>query len=329
MKRSVPILILLLLSAVRGTCDGVSVIRVSDGKVVVKDSPGLFDTYRDMVLTVDDIGGKVAIIQWGRYKSTIKVLGLADGKCVKHSINIGRENGIDGAEYYDFASGDYIFHDSKGLHFFGKDSKPRELPNPLPRDYRASKIVACEDGFLIRAGNCAGDYRGDVVYRYQRSKGSVKSIYETPEGIRCISGGRYAIISEDIRGAVYSRQIVTIDLNGHVLSKVTAPMLSADSVSIRTNLVYDVGPWETNLCQLQEVRADDGKGLRKIVFPDVPGQITGIDVLDQYAVVDGEQGAYVLNVETKQTLRRLTSGLDWSCLLLMKFKGEVYCVACE
>jgi hypothetical protein len=327
--RTTLLIILLQLSLITsGRCDSVSIIRVSDGKIVGRDSPK--GEYVDWVVGLDETVGKVAVVEWGKYHSTIKVFSMEEGHFKKHSIPIGRYNGLDGADYYDFSSDDFIFHDEGGLRFFGKDSKPRKLSNPLPKDYRAGKIVPCKDGLLIKAGNCAGDYRGSVVYRYLKSDGSIKRIYESIEGVRCIrASGDYAILSEDIKGAAYSRQIVKIDLDGHVLSKMTAPMLSADCVSIRTNLLYDVGPWETNVCQLQEVGAENGMVLRKIEFPDVSGRIGSIDVVDNFAVVGHGQSADVLDVETRKTLRRFTSKLSWSCLLLMKFKNEIYCIVCD
>lgn len=332
MKPSLPILILLLLSAVRGACDGVSVIRVSDGKVVAEDSPGLFDTYRDMILTVDDIGGKVAMIQWGRYKSTIKILGLADGKCAKHSINIGRENGIDGAEYYDFASGDYIFHDRKGLHFFGKNSNPREIPNPLPENYETGTIVPCRDGLLIMAGNGAGDYRGVIVYRYCQSEGSIKKIYETSEVVRALaSGSNCAIIAEDIKADYKSRHIVRVGLDGQILSKTKMPSLSENILRIRNDKLWEAGTSPTGMCQLQAADLQQGRIVRQVELSSGPG-IGVLDVLDNLAVTDrrkkdsGDAVATVIDFDHEKVLRQFD--LKWPCIRvsLMKYNGEVYCI---
>lgn len=335
MKPSLPILILLLLSAVRGACDGVSVIRVSDGKVVAKDSPAFFDIYRDMILTVDDVGGKVAIIRWGRHKSTIKILGLADGNCAKHSVNIGRENGIDGAEYYDFASGDYIFHDSKGLHFFGKNSKPREISNPLPNNYGTGTIVPCRDGLLIKAGNGAGDYRGAIVYHYCQSEGSIKKIYETSETIRALaSGGDCAIVSEDVQGDYRSRHILRVGLDGRILSKIKMPMLSETFLRIRDDRLWDAGASTNGTCHLQATDLERGRVIRQVELSSGAG-IHVIDVLDNLVVThrqkkdSGDAVATVIDFDHEKVLRQFD--LKWPCIQvsLLKYDGEAYCILSE
>jgi hypothetical protein len=326
-----PILILLFLSAARGVCDSVSIIRVSDAKAVAKESSGFFDTYRDMVLTVDDAVGKVAIIQWGQYQSTIKIFNLADGKCAKHSVSIGRLNGIDGAEYYDFTADEYIFHDEKGLHFFGMNSKTRAVPNPLPKGYRASRIVPLKDGLLIEAGNCSGNSRGSVVYRYLQSNGSVKILYKSREGIHALgSGVDCAIVAEDLRGDYESRQIVKIGFDGQVRSKVKVPMLSPHYTQIKNNTLYEVDTSEAARCQLQEVELEKGTVKRKVIFADVAGNITSFDVMENIAFFgrspDGNATAEVFDLKENKVLRRFSIKGSWSCLLLVKYKNELYCV---
>jgi hypothetical protein len=334
MKPQWAILLLLLLSSLRGACNGVSVIRVSDGKVVAKDSPGPLAIYRDMLLSVDDVGGRVAIIQWGRQRSTIKILGL-DGKNAKHSVAIGRENGIDGAEYYDFSSNNYIFHDNKGLHFFGKKSKPREVSNPLPRDYRTSTIVHCKDGLLISAIYCAGDYRGAIIYRYCQSQNSIKKLYETSEGMRAqASEGDCAIIVEDVRDDYKSRHIVRVAFDGQVLSRVRTPIhLSEDSnhVKIEKDGLYEA--YGGNSLRLQQTKLDDGTVLRTLEFADIPGGVELFDVEDNIAVIratqapsDGSSMATVVDIGTKKVLMRFKCRWSVEGLMLLKHNGEVYCI---
>jgi len=338
-----PILMFLLLSGVRGACDGasvvrvacngVSVVRVSDGKLAAKDSPAFFDTFRDMVLNADEVAGKVALIQWGRHGSTIKILGLKDGKCSKHTVPIGRENGLEGANYYDFSSDAYVLHDRNGLRFFPKKSKPREVPNVLPQDYASSTMVPCEGGLLIGAAHGAVSDRFGVYY-YLQSDNSMKKIYEASDGIRGLgSGGDHAIIVEDVKGDYRSRRILRIAFDGQVLSSVKAPALSANTIQIKKDTLWEVGPYDSDRCQLQEESLERGAVLQKVEFPDVPGRITCFDVKNNIAVVgrstDAGRTAEILDIKEKKILGRLSSNLSWSCLLLVKYNGEMYCVASD
>jgi len=335
MRSRLPTLILLLLSVVRGVCDGgISIIRANDGKVIASDSP--FGPYRDMLLAIDNAAGKVAVIQWGHYKSTIQILSVADGKCTKHTVAVGRLNGIDGAEYYDFASGDYVFHDARGLRIFGKNTKPREVPNPLPKDFRTGTIVSCKDGLLIEAGNCAGDYRGGIVYCYSQSDGSVNKLYETSEGIRVLaSGGDCAVVAEDVKGDPTSRQMVRIGLGGQVLSRVKMPIPSPAYLSlikIEKGTLYEA--YGSDLFRIQQASLDKGTILRKLEFPDIPGGVRLFDVKDSIAVIcgsqaasDGSSTATVVDIERRKVLRRFKCERSVSDLKLMKYKGEVCIVS--
>jgi len=327
-------LILLMLAVSAASCrgsDGVSIIRTSDGKVVGRDSPK--GEYRDMVLGCDEATGKLAIIEWGQHKSTIKIFDVTAGIFKKHTVPVGRLNGIDGAEYYDFASDEYVCHDRQGIHFFGKTSQQRDVANPLPAGYCSGTMVGCRDGLLILCGNAVGDYRGAVVYRYLQPAGSVKAIYRTSEGVRKLSAeGDSAIIVEDIQADYKSRQLVRIDLDGKVLSRATMPMHTADGIKVANGTLYEV--YGDGACHLRQASLDRGTVLREIQFAGVSGDITRFDVKGDVLVVgermsrDNSRGlsATILDVQTQQVRKRFQDQWAWSDVMLMKFNGEVYCI---
>ena len=311
----------------------VAIFRVSDGSVVGKDTHA--GRYADMVIAHDETTGKVAVIEWGDYKSTIKIFSLADSKFKKYFVGIGRLNGLDGADYYDFTADEFIFHDQKGMHFFGKNSKPREIPNPLPKDYATGAIVPCKDVLLIKASNGTGDYCGSVVYRYLRSDNSIKKIYETSECTRAIgSGVDCAIIEEDVKGDPTNRQIVRIALDGRVLSRVKMPIQPPaylSVVKIEKESLYEA--YGSDMFRLQQASLDKGTILHKYEFTDILGKVGLCDVKDNIAIISGPQAAsdgsftaIVLDIETKKELMRFKCQSSVSGLKLMKHNGEVYCI---
>ena len=331
MKRLLTILMFpFLLASCRGS-DGVSIIRLSDEKVVGRDSPK--GSYRDMVLGFDEASGKLAIIEWGQNKSTIKVFDLTECTFTKHTVPVGRLNGINGPEYYDFATDEYIFHDTKGIHFFGKASKRRDVANPLPAGYCGSKIVPCKDGLLILCGNTGGDYRGGVVYHYLQSDGSVKKIYQTSEGVRAFFGRPdRATLVEDMQTDYKNRRLVTIDLDGKVLSETTMPMHITQNIQMDNGTVYEA--YGDGVCCLQQANVDKTNAVREIRFAGVSADITRFDVKGNILVVgermsrDNSQGlsATVLDLKTKQVQKRFTDNWAWSDVMLVKFNGDVYCI---
>jgi hypothetical protein len=320
-------LFLLILPLFLLGCDGVSIIRLRDGKVVGKDSPK--GEYRDMVLACDEGAGKVAIIEWGKYASTIKIVQVAEGSLTKHSVAVGRLNGIGGAEYYDLTFDQYIFHDCKGLHVYGKDSQTRELPNPLPEGFWASKIVPCKDGLLITCGRATGDYCGCIVYRYVRKGNSISRIYETEQAVRETSSQwDKAVLVEDIKGDYANRHIVSIALDGRVLSQTIMPRHTPDLVRIRNGTLYQV--FGTNMCCVQQASLETGAVLREVRFPGVSGDISGFDLKDNLVVVAEETSrglsATVLDMEAKRVVKRFKGQWAWSELTLMKYNGDLYCI---
>jgi hypothetical protein len=147
MKRGFVLVVALLLTSCGGS-EGLTIIRLSDEKIVGRDS--LKGRFRDMVLGCDEAKGRLAIIEWGDYKSTIKLFDLTAGTFTKHAVPVGRLNGLAGPEYYDFASDEYIFHDRQGIRFFGKGSQLRDVANPLPEGFWGSKIVPWKGQSLKR-----------------------------------------------------------------------------------------------------------------------------------------------------------------------------------
>lgn len=332
MKRGLILLMLpLLLSSCRGS-EGLTIIRLSDEKVIGRDSPK--GRYRDMVLGCDEAKGRVAIIEWGDYKSTIKVFDFTAGTFTKRTVPVGRSNGLEGPEYYDFASDEYILHDRHGIHFFGKAAQRRDVANPLPEGFWGSKIVPCKDGLLIKCGNSLdGSHHDTVVYRYQQSGSSIKAIYQSGESTRAIFGRHdRAVLVEDIQADYKNRRLVTIDMEGKVLSETTMPMHITERLKMDGGTVYEL--YGDGVCRLQHVSLDQGGTLREDQFAGVSSDITGFDVKGSLLVV-GEMlsressqalSATVLDLETKQVRKRLKGQWAWSDLILMKFNGELYCI---
>ena len=68
---------LVLLSILAGAvgCSGsdVKIVNLDDGSVVGELAPSLSSRYRDMVIGIDEVHGKVAVIQWGDQTSTLRI----------------------------------------------------------------------------------------------------------------------------------------------------------------------------------------------------------------------------------------------------------------
>jgi len=175
-------------------------------------------------------------------------------------------------------------------------------------------------------GNGAGDYRGGIVYHYLQGDGSVKKIYQTSEGVRAFFGRPdRATFVEDIQTDYKNRRLVTIDLEGKVLSEATMPVHITERLKMEGGTNYEL--YSDGVCRLQYVNLDQGGTLREVQFACVSSDLTaGFDVKGN-ALVVGEMlsressralSATVLDLETKQVQKRLKGQWAWSDLTLMK-----------
>lgn len=330
------VLFLLLISLLTSSCrslDRLTIIRLPDGKIVGQDSS--MGRYRNMVLGCDEAKGRLAVIEWGDFKSTIKVFDFTAGTFTKRRVPIGRSNGLSTPEYYDFDRDEFIFHDHQGLHFFGKSSKRRDVACILPEGFWGGTIVPCEDGLLIKCGNSIdGKQHDTVVYRYQQSRGSIVPIYRSSESVRAIFGRNdRAVLVEDNPTDHKNRRLITIDLDGKVLSETNMRMHTADRLTMEGGTIYEL--YGDGVCRLQYLNLDQGGSLQEIQFPGVSDDLTArFDVKGNLAVIGGTvnrdssrgMNVTILNIETKQVQKRFKDKSILLDLALVRFNGTIYCI---
>ena len=197
-------------------CADVYVVKLADNKVVGTLRPSLLGTFRDILLNVDAETGRFAVIEWGRHQSTVKLVSIAPWSCETFNVDIGRENGLGGAEYCDINNRLYLCHNMTGLYIFDDKGGRKAYRNPIPKGYWPSKIVPCKGGYLIKCGKVTGDDCGAIVYRFTTDSQTLAVLYKTDASISGLWVNENITFFEDERHNYNTTKIVDIDYNGKV-----------------------------------------------------------------------------------------------------------------
>jgi hypothetical protein len=191
--------VVLLIATVAAGCQGsdVKIISIDDGAVAGGLSPSLFAKYRDMVIGIDEVHGRVAVIEWGDSRSTLKIVTVKPWQVSKHSIPVGRLTGLDGPMSFDFANNRFVYatdmyaKEKQGtIVTIGLNDKGGEqrYSVPLSKNYVIGRIIASPEGIFLEAGKNEGDNLGFRIYRIASNTDSAKEIYRS-DGRLWVFGG--------------------------------------------------------------------------------------------------------------------------------------------
>jgi hypothetical protein len=124
----------------------VQVLDLDTGTVVGQLRPSFFGMYRDMVVGVDATGGRLAVVEWGDRRSTLKIITLQPWRVSEQTIGAGRVTygtgtpriieGIAGPMAYDFATRRFFYTTGSrlsggySLHFIAADGEKKRIALP-------------------------------------------------------------------------------------------------------------------------------------------------------------------------------------------------------
>ena len=217
MKLATLAILSILTTAIGCSGSDVKVIRIDDGAVVGELGGSLFQKYRDMVIGIDEVHGKIAVIEWGDQTSTLKIVTIQPWQVSKHSVDVGRVTGLDGPMSFDFASNRLVY--ATDMYTKGKqsaivaigwngDKQKRRYQTPTPKNHMISNLIATPEGIFFEA---AGE-DGHEVYRVTPDADSGKEVYRSSGRLRIfgVSGGDLCIV-DDSNNAKASVRLILMD----------------------------------------------------------------------------------------------------------------------
>ena len=156
----------LLLVPILAGCGGrdVQVFRIDDGSILGELSHA--GKFVNMVIGIDESSGKVAVIEWGDERSTLKIVTLQPWQVSEQSIDAGRQTGIDGQMGFDFANKCFIYVTKDKITTIALNGVKREYSVPLRKDYGiTSNIMPTPEGIFLVSGTPYGDDAGLALHR--------------------------------------------------------------------------------------------------------------------------------------------------------------------
>ena len=217
--------ILLLVSVLACGCSGrkadVRVISLQDGSVVGEVTPSSFGQYRDMVIGIDDAGGRIAIMEWGQSRSTLRIVTLRPWQVSEHSIAAGRvgPGGI-GSMSFDFPNERLLFStdpatdDGKQrmVAICLRGDKLRKEYQTVPKGYDTGDMISTPEGIFFEADETRSDYMGFRLHRIAPDADSSQEIYRSGGRLWGLGvSGRDLCFLEDANNYGTNVRVVRID----------------------------------------------------------------------------------------------------------------------
>jgi hypothetical protein len=178
--------VLSLILACASGCSGsdIKVVSIDDGAVAGELSPSRFGKYRNMVIGIDEVYGKVAVIEWGDQTSTLKIITLQPWQVSKRPVDAGRLTGIDGQMHFDFAKDCFIYATHGTITTIsGKGEKHRYFM-PTRKGYGITDcIMPTPEGLFLVTGTPYGDDKGLSLHKIAPDGGKIEEVFHTGGGV--------------------------------------------------------------------------------------------------------------------------------------------------
>jgi hypothetical protein len=176
----------------------VQVLDLDTGTVVGQLRPSFFGKYRDMLVGVDEVSGRLAVVEWGDRRSTLKIITLQPWRVSEQTIDAGRVTygtgtprlieGIAGPMAYDFATRRFFYttgpHSSGAcsLYSIGADGEKQNyaLPTcgggllPYGESIFLHSLTSPEGAysilkFSLADNSCSEVHRSDASLMYKKA----------------------------------------------------------------------------------------------------------------------------------------------------------------
>lgn len=328
--------------AVTVGCSGgdVKVVNIDDGSVIGELTPSLFGGYRDMVIGIDKVHGKIAAIEWGDNRSTLKIVTIKPWQVSKHFIDVGRPSGIDGPMSFDFRNNRFIY--ATDMYTKGKtcslvtielsgNKQERRYSTPVPKNHIIVEIIPTPEGMFFRSGKVEGDYLGFRLYRVAPDADSAEEIYRSKgrSWVLGVSGGKLCF-ADDAENSGSNVRLTLMD-RASLAKTVHVLKWPAHKYAQSDDFVVQLSPDEKTLRRIPIASPDDAK---EFTVPSKGDLIYGLACSQNHAMItrgnntNTRRKVIILDFGTGQTKEMDIAGYQ-SDIETLRYDGKDYAILAE